>query len=100
MFTVSDAELAADRRTGGRRFTPDEVAALALIFFVTPMTLMVPPPSGDSEEVMVAIGTLVMPRESYLTDVLLMPSRLTAGRTDGMSAAAIPGRGSGDANEG
>jgi len=82
MFTVSDAELALGRVERGRRFTTDEMALLALLFYVTPTALLVPPSRddiGDGEgEVTVRIGDLVMPRESYLTDVLLRPSGVAA----------------------
>lgn len=85
-FTVSDAERAADRPGKGRRFNPDELALLALLFGVTPTELLVPPsPSDLGEEpehvaVMVRLGKLLWSREQYVTDVLLRPSGMTACR--------------------
>lgn len=82
VFTVSDAESALHRGERGRRFTADELALLALLFYVTPAELLVPPSTediGDGRgEVWVRIGAVEMPREAYLTDVLLRPSGVAA----------------------
>jgi hypothetical protein len=74
-FTVSDAELAADRQRRGRRFSPDEIILLATLFCVTPTALLLPPtPSDvDAEVVAVEVGSVTMTREEFLTQVLLMP---------------------------
>jgi hypothetical protein len=88
VFTVSDAELALERGNKGRRFTPDELVLLALLFYVTPAELLVPPSpaEADSEDgrvVRIRVGDLVMSREEYLMDVLLRPSGIADRRTDG-----------------
>jgi transcriptional regulator with XRE-family HTH domain len=88
VFTVSDAELALDRGNKGRRFTPDELVLLALLFYVTPAELLVPPSpaeadSDDGRVVRIRVGDLVMSREEYLMDVLLRPSGIADRRTDG-----------------
>ncbi len=88
VFTVSDAELALKRGDKGRRFTPDELALLALVFYVTPAALLVPPRPEEVVEDMpvvrwVRVGSLVMSREAYLTDVLLHASGIGARGTDG-----------------
>src|ERR1700752_324997 len=46
-FTVSDAELALEKGSKGRRFTPDELVLLALLFYVTPSELLVPPSPAE-----------------------------------------------------
>lgn len=78
VFTVSDAELAAERPEKGRRFTADELSLLALLFYVTPAEMLVPPTGDDIDEadreVIIRIGNLEMTREAFLTDVLLRPS--------------------------
>jgi hypothetical protein len=79
VFTVSDAERALVRGAKGRKFTPDELALLALIFYVTPAALLTPHPDPGSDNcVHVRIGELLLTRESYLTDVLLHPSGIGA----------------------
>lgn len=86
VFTVSDAELALERGNKGRRFTPDELVLLALIFSVTPVELLVPPSPVEVEEagraVRIRVGDLVMSREEYLMDVLLRPSGIADRRID------------------
>ncbi|CAN5177584.1 hypothetical protein BH18ACT5_BH18ACT5_14270 [soil metagenome] len=86
VFTVSAAELAHERGEKGRRFTPDELVLLSLIFYVTPAELLLPPGPGESTPVRVRVGDLEMSREEYLMDVLLRPSgvasRLSTGGLD------------------
>ena len=87
-FTVSDAELALERGSKGRRFTPDELVLLALLFYVTPSELLVPPSPAEADlaggrTVRVRVGDLVMSREEYLMDVLLRPSGIADRRIDG-----------------
>lgn len=74
MFTVSDAELAADPARRGRKFSPDELVLLAALFYVTPLTLLLPPMGPDAPAVVVEVGRVAMTREEYLSEVLLMPS--------------------------
>ena len=87
-FTVSHAEMALERGNKGRRFTPDELVLLALLFYVTPAELLVPPPPGDVDStgarpVRIRVGDLVMSREEYLMSVLLRPSGIADRRSDG-----------------
>ncbi|MGI8517913.1 MAG: helix-turn-helix domain-containing protein [Acidimicrobiia bacterium] len=86
VFTVSDAELAVERGPRGRRFTPDELVMLSLIFYVTPSELLLPPGPEEQAPVRVRVGDLDMSREEYLLDVLLRPSgvasRLSTGALD------------------
>ena len=84
-FTVSDAELAAEKGTRGRRFTPDELVLLALIFYVTPAELLVPPSPSEAggRTVKIRVGDLLMSRDEYLMDVLLRPSGIADRRIDG-----------------
>jgi len=88
VFTVSDAELALERGNKGRRFTPDELVLLGLLFYVTPAELLIPPPPTEVDPVegrtvRIRVGDLVMSREEYLMDVLLRPSGIADRRTDG-----------------
>jgi hypothetical protein len=89
VFTVSDAELALERGKKGRRFSPDELVLLALVFYVTPAELLVPPSPTEmgatgGRAVRIRVGDLVMSREEYLMDVLLRPSGIAdRRRTDG-----------------
>lgn len=84
VFTVSDAELALERGNKGRRFTPDELVLIALLFYVTPAELLVPPsPTEGGGPVRIRVGDLVMTREEYLMDVLLRPSGIADRRIDG-----------------
>ncbi|MCA1736065.1 MAG: hypothetical protein LC739_08120, partial [Actinobacteria bacterium] len=86
VFTVSDAELAVERGAKGRRFSPDELVLLALIFYVTPAELLTPPGPDEQAPARVRVGDLDMSREEYLMDVLLRPSgvaaRLSTGALD------------------
>lgn len=86
VFTVSDAESAFRRGPKGRRFTPDELALLALIFYVTPASLLTPPPDDEiaaGTPIRMRVGDIVMTRESYLSDVLLHPMGVGARGRDG-----------------
>ncbi len=86
VFTVSDAELAVRRGDKGRSFTLDELALLALVFYVTPAGLLTPPSpadTGTAQPVTMLVGDIEMSRETYLIDVLLHPSGVGARRIDG-----------------
>lgn len=89
VFTVSDAELALRQGPKGRKFSPDELALLGLVFYVTPAALLTPP-SDPQSAVRVGVGNIVMSRESYLTDVLLHPSGIGARDDEGMLREEIP----------
>lgn len=83
-LTVSDAELALERWAKGRRFTPDELVLLSLIFYVTPSELLLPPgPTDIKEKERIVVGNLTLSREEYLTDVLLRPSGVGVRHSDG-----------------
>ncbi|MBA2336779.1 MAG: helix-turn-helix transcriptional regulator [Acidimicrobiia bacterium] len=86
VFTVSDAELAVRSGDRGRSFTLDELALLALVFYVTPAGLLTPPSltdTGSAKPVTMVVGDIEMSRETYLIDVLLHPSGVGARRFDG-----------------
>ncbi len=64
-FTVSQAERAVRDAQLGRRFTVEELVALAVMLETTPLYLMLPTSGG------VRVGKVVMSREEFGFDVFL-----------------------------
>ena len=74
VHTCSDAEQAR-KDDNGRRFSPDEITALAFIFHVSPVTLLLPPEGigvrwGKPGE---GKSTIEISRARYGSDVLMIP---------------------------